>query len=98
MDLNYNNKQICCNVTCWKKPDWDENGNPIGVEPQEKEKKKKPEIELEKYKDKSVEDEQSYCALLKNTLEKLLVQVNQQTITIGDRKEPITYYQDLQTL
>ena len=90
MELHYNDRRLCCGVTCWKKPEWDENDIPIGVEPKEKEKE--PEIEEEEYENEKPMDEQPYCALLGNTLEPPLVQVDQQTITIGNREEPITYY------
>ena len=98
MELHYNDRRIRCGVTCWKKPEWDENEKPIGVEPKEKEKEKEPEIELEEYEDEQPMEEQSYCALMGNTLEQPLVQVDQQTITIGNRKEPISYYQELEIL
>src|SRR5271170_3262103 len=69
---------------------------PIEVDPKEKEKE--PEIEKEEYEDEQPMEEQPYCALLGNTLEQPFVQVDQQTITIGNRKEPITYYQELKAL
>ena len=74
MELHYNDRRIRCGVTCWKKPEWDENEKPIGVEPKEKEKE--PEIELEEYEDEQPMEEQSYCALIGNTLEQPLVQVD----------------------
>ena len=96
MELHFNNQQIHCGVTCWKKPEWDENNRPIGVDPKEKEKE--PEIEVEEYEDEKLLEENPYCALLGNTLEKPLVQVDKDTITIGDREEPLTYYQELESL
>ena len=63
-----------------------------------KEKEKEPEIEVEKYENEKPLEENPYCALLGNTLEKPLVQVDKDTITIGDREEPLTYYQELESL
>ena len=89
MELHYNDRRLRCGITCWTKPKYDDNGTPIGVDP--KEENPEFEKEVEEYENEEPTEEQPYCALLGNTLEKPLVQMDDQTITIGEREEPITY-------
>ena len=62
------------------------------MESQAKGKENEVEQETEDYENKETIEEQSYCTLVRDTWEKPIVQVDQQTISIGERKEPITYY------
>ena len=32
MELEYNNRKICCGISCWKKPEYNEYGTPVELE------------------------------------------------------------------
>jgi hypothetical protein len=99
LDLNYLGKNIRCKVTCWEKQKFNDDGRPIGIEPQDKGKGKETysqEDELE-FEEPSVED-LSYCALVGNSNEQPLVEMDKSTITIGQREEPISYLQELESM
>ena len=89
LNLNHQGKNIRYKITCWKKPKFDDNGRPIGIEPMDKEKGKETfsqdEIEFEE----TPAEDQAYCVLIGNSNEEPLVELEKSTITIGQREESI---------
>jgi hypothetical protein len=97
MELNYNNRKIWCGITYWKKSKFNDNGIPTGVEEIPTKDNKIWDEELEDEKEDTTTDQQ-YCVLLGNSNEKPLMEMDQHTIMIGDREEPIEYIQELNQL
>jgi len=97
MELNYNNKRIRCGITCWEKQKYDEHGTPMGLEEKFKGKEKEV-ISEDEYEEEEPANDQSYCALMGNAQEKPLLEVNNNTVIIGDREEPITYLHELENM
>jgi hypothetical protein len=95
LELNYNNRKIRCGISCWEKPKYDEMGIPTGLENAPIQDK---EILDEEIEENDASEDQQYCVLLGDTSTKPLMEMDETTITIGDRKEPITYIQELKQL
>ena len=101
LTLYYQGRRLCCGITCWEKPKFDNNGNPIDLKDilkgKEKEKNFDNDFEFE-FEDEKSCMEQQYCILTGDTNEKPLVEMDDKTITIGERKESIEYLKELEAI
>ena len=99
LTLQYQGRRLHCRITCWEKPKFDNNGNPTDVEDTLKGKEKEENFDNDsEFEDEEPCIEQQYCILTGDTNEKPLVEMDNKTITIGERKESIKYLKELEAI
>jgi predicted aspartyl protease len=98
MELEYNNRKLRCGISCWEKPKYDEHGKPMGLETKPTLEQEVWNQEIDEIEENDTTEDQQYCVLLGDSNTKPLVEMDSTTITIGQRKEPIEYIQELQQL
>ena len=99
LTLHYQERRIRCGITCWEKQKYDENGLPTGIENNITKGQQQENLEDEpEFEDDEIFEEQPYCILTGDSNEKPLVEMDDKTITIGEREESIEYLKELENM